>query len=33
MTLIITKIEESFDDVHWERVCLLETIMKATLLI
>ena len=33
MTLIITKIRESFDVRNRERVCLLEVIMKATLLI
>ena len=33
MTLIITQIKESFDVRNKERVCLLEVIMKATLLI
>ena len=33
MTLIISKIRESFDVRNWERVYPLEVIMKATLLI
>ena len=33
MTLIITEIRESFDVRNSERVCVLEVIMKATLLI
>ena len=33
MTPIITKIRESFDVRNREKVCLLEVIMKATLLI
>ena len=33
MTLIITKIRESFDVRYRERVCLLEVIMKASFLI
>ena len=33
MTLLITKIRESFDVRNKERVCLLEVIMEATLLI